>query len=159
MDTSIHRSVVESIEYATDYDFNDTSSGTFATIPRTQILADGYEAFGENAEVVQGMNSTDLMAMMLIRGVLPLSLKADDTFQVALQNATTNATAVWFRVKELGKNTRKIVGGAFGCHVVYQEQAVPNPASLVMATLSVSAPANESGQAIQEFTPGSGSGA
>ena len=157
-DTSIHRPVVESIEYATDYDFNDVSSGTFVTIPRTQIMGDGYEAFGEQAETVQGMNSTDLMAMILLKGVLPLALKANDTFQVALANATTDLTAVWFRVKELGKDTRKIVGGAFGCHVVYQRQAVPNPTSLVSATLSVSAPANESGQAIQDFTPaGSGS--
>ncbi|HMB77197.1 MAG TPA: hypothetical protein VKN76_12410, partial [Kiloniellaceae bacterium] len=119
----------------------------------------GYEAFGEQAETVQGMNSTDLMAMILLRGVLPMALKANDTFQNNLITATTNLTAVWFRVKELGKTTYKIVGGQFGCHVIYTQQAVPNPASLQMAMVSVSAPANESGQAIQEYTPGSGSGA
>jgi len=157
-DTSLHRPVVESIEHALDYNPDDVSSGTFITIPRTQIMGDGYEAFGETAETVQGMNSTDLMAMILLKGVLPLALKADDVFQANLKAATTNLSPMWFRIKELGKDTMKIVGGKFGCHVIYTEQAVPNPASLVMASLQVSAPANESGQAIQSFTPaGSGS--
>lgn len=157
-DTSLHRSVVASIEHSLDFDPDDTSSGTWITVPRTQVLADGYEAFGEQAETVQGMNSTDLMAMILARGVLPLALKADDTFQTNLKSATTNLTPIWFRIRELGKNTRKIIGGQFGCHVVYTEQAVPNPASLQMAMVQVSAPANESGQAIQEYAPTSGSG-
>ena len=157
-DTSIHRPVVESIEHATDYDPDDTSSGTWTGIPRTQILSDGYEAFGEQAELVQGMNLQDLMAMLLLRGVLPVALKADDVWQVSLITATTNLTATWFRIKELGKDTLKIVGGQFGCIVVYQRQVVPNPGSLTSATISVTAPANESGQAIQDFTPvGSGS--
>lgn len=157
-DTTIHRGVVESVEYATDYNADDTSSGTFITIPRTQILGDGYEAPKETAETVQGMNQQDLMAMLILRGVYPLALKANDTFQTALEQACTNLTPIWFRIKELGKETFKIVGGQFGCILVYEGAAVPQPAGLQMAMFRISAPANEAGQAIQDFTPaGSGS--
>jgi len=156
-DSSIHRPVVESVEFAIDYDPDLVSSGTWTTIPRTQILNDGYEAFGESAETVQGMNLQDLMAQIIMRGVLPVALKANDIWQVGLVSATTDLTAVWFRIKELGKNTFKIIGGQFGCIVVYERQAVPNPGSLTSATITVTAPANESGQGIQDHLPGSGS--
>ena len=156
-DTSLHRPVVESYEFATDYDPDDTASGTWTTIPRTQILGDGYEAPGEEAQTVVGMNQQDLMAMLLLRGVLPMALKADDTWQAVLKTATTNLTPVWIRVKELGKETYQIVGGQFGCIVIWEQQAVPDPAGLAMATLRFTAPANESLQAIQAYTPASGS--
>ena len=139
-DTSIHRPVVESYEYATDFDPDDTASGTWTTIPRTQILNDGLEHPAEEAQTVQGMNLQDLMAMLLMRAILPLALKANDTFQSGLIAATTNLTPVWFRVKELGKDTRKIVGGQFGCIVVYERKVVPQPGQLASAMVRLTAP-------------------
>lgn len=157
MDTTLHRPVVESYEFATDFDPDDVASGTWTVIPRTQILGDGYEAPKEEAQTVVGMNQQDLMAMLLLRGVLPFALIANDTWQAVLKTATTNLTPTWIRVKELGKETFQIVGGPFGCIVIWEQQAVPSPAALTMATLRFTAPANESLQAIQPYTPASGS--
>ncbi len=156
-DTSLHRPVVESYEYATDYDPDDTSSGTWVTIPRSQILAEGYQPPIEEPATANGMNSNEMMAMVLIRAVLPFALKADDTWQNALKTATTNITPIWLRLKELGKDTRQVIGGQFGLTCVYSGQAVPSPGQLGMSTAAFTGPANESGQGFQEYTPGSGS--
>jgi len=157
--SDIHRGVLQSLEYATDYDPDNTSSGTFVTIPRGQLLSDGSTRPGEVAQTVDGTNLIPLAAIWLNNGVQPVALKSTDTWQNGLKTASDDLTLAWFRLRELGKDNYTIVGGQFGCGVVWNERAIPDAGGLEKASFSYTSSGNATGQTLQTEPVGSGSGA
>lgn len=153
----IHRGVLESFEYSTDYDPDDTASGTWVTIPRLQMLNNGAQRPGEEVQTVDGINLIPLSALWVNNGVIPVALKSTDTWQNAIKTASDDLTPMWFRLKELGKDFYKIIGGTFGTGVRWQERAIPDPGDLEMARIMFTATGNATAQTIQEENTGSGS--
>lgn len=153
----LHRGVLQSLEYSTDYDPDNTASGTWVTVPRGQLLSEGSTRPGEVATTVDGTNLIPLAAIWINNGVQPVALLSSDTWQNGLKSASDNLTLVWFRIRELGQTFYTIIGGVFGCGVVWNERAIPDAGGLEKASFLYTSSGNLTGQTLQTEDVGSGS--
>jgi hypothetical protein len=153
----LHRGVLQSLEYATDYDPDNTASGTWVTVPRGQLLSEGSTRPGEQATTVDGTNLIPLAAIWINNGVQPVAMLSTDTWQNGLKSASDNLTLVWFRIRELGQDFYTIIGGVFGCGVVWNERAIPDAGGLEKASFAYTSSGNLTGQTLQTEAVGSGS--